>query len=63
MKISKAYGYIPHELLITKSKSHCVDNSSLHLLLHYVTHQKQMTQTSCSWSNIDADVPLQAILL
>ena len=63
--MSKAYGCIPHELLIAKLKCYGIDNGSLRLLLDYLTNRKQRTKIGSSfssWCDINTGVPQGSIL-
>ena len=63
--LSKAYHCIPHELLIAKLHYYGVNNTSLKLLLDYLTNHKQRTKIGSSfssWHDIDAGVPQGSIL-
>ena len=41
MNLSKAYDYIPHDLIIAKFEAYGLSKSSLSLLLDYLTSHKQ----------------------
>ena len=65
MDLSKAYDYIPHNLLIAKLECFCIDKASLILLLDYVTRRKQRTKivlSFSSWCDINTGVPQGSIL-
>ena len=65
MDLLKAYGCIPHELLIAKLHCYGVNNTSLKLLLDYLTNPKQRTKTGSSfspWYDIDTGVQQGSIL-
>ena len=65
MDLSKAYDYIPHELLIAKLKCYGIENRSLRLLLDYLTNRKQRTNIGSSfspWCDINTGVPQGSIL-
>ena len=65
MDLSKAYGCIPHELLIAKLHYYGVNNTSLKLLLDYLTNRKQRTKIGSSfslWHDIDTGAPKGSIL-
>ena len=51
MDLSKAYEYIPHNLLTAKLECYGVDKTNLRLLLDYLTHRKQRTKISSSFSS------------
>ena len=64
MDLSKVYGCIPHELLIAKLHCYGVNNTSLKLLLDYLTNRKQRTEIGSSfssWHDIDTGVPQRSI--
>ena len=50
MELSKAYDYIPHNLLVAKLECYGVGKASLWLLLDYLTRRKQRTKISSSFS-------------
>ena len=65
MDLSKAYDCIPHELLIVKLHYYGVNNTSLKLLLDYLTNRKQRTKIGSSfslWHDIDTGAPKGSIL-
>ena len=65
MDLSKAYDCIRHELLIAKLHCCSVNNTSLKLLLDYLTNRKQRTKIGSSfssWHDIDTGVPQGSIL-
>ena len=65
MDLSKAYDGIPHELLIAKLHCYDVNNTSLKLLLDYLTNHKQSTEIGSSfssWHDIDTGVSQGSIL-
>ena len=65
MDLSKAYDCIPHELLIAKLHCYGVNNTSLKLLLDYLTNCKQRTKIGSffsSWHYIDKGVLQGSIL-
>ena len=63
--LSKAYDFIPHELLIAKLKCYGKGNGILRLLLNYLTNRKQRTKIGssfCSWCDINTGVRQGSIL-
>ena len=65
MDLSKAYDCMPHELLIAKLHCYGVNNTSLKLLLDYLTNRKQRTKIGSSfssWHDIDTGVPQGSML-
>ena len=65
MDLSKAYDYIPHNLLIVKLECYGVDKASLRLLLDYLTRRKQRAKIGSSfssWCDINIGVPQGSIL-
>ena len=65
MDLSKAYDYIPHNLLIVKLKCYGVDKTSLRLLIDYHTRRKQRNKicsSFSSWCDINTGVPQGSIL-
>ena len=65
MDLSKVCDCIPHELLIAKLHCYGVNNTSLKLLLDYLTNRKQRTKIGSSfssWHDIDTGV-LQGSML
>ena len=51
MDLSKAYNCIPHELLIAKLHCYGMNNTSLKLLINYLTNLKQRTKIRSSFSS------------
>ena len=65
MDLSKVYDCIRHELLIAKLHCYGVNNTSLKLLLDYLTKRKQrikIVSSSSSWHDTDTGVPQGSIL-
>ena len=65
MDLSKAYDCIPHGLLIVKSECYGIDQTSLRLILDYLTYRKQRTKIGSafiSWYNIGTGIPPGSIL-
>ena len=65
MDLSKAYDCIRHELLIAKLHCNGVNNTSLKLLLDYLTNCKQRIKIGSSlssWHDTDTGVPQGSIL-
>ena len=50
MDLSKAYDYLPHDLLIAKLQAYGHDRSSLRLLMDYLNSRKQRTKVGSSYS-------------
>ena len=60
MDLLKAYGCIPHKLLIAKLECYCLDKASLRILLDHFTRRKRRTKTDLSfssWCDINTGVP------
>ena len=65
MDLSKAYDWIPHKLLIAKLHCYGANNTSLKLLLDYLTNRKpriKIESSFSSWHDIDTGVPQGSIL-
>ena len=65
MDLSKANDCIPYELLVAKLHCYGVNNTSLKLLLDYLTNRKQRTKIGSffsSWHYTDTGVPQGSIL-
>ena len=64
MNISKAFGYIDHQLLIAKLYAYGFDKNSLYFIHQYLKRQKQRAKINSSYSsfaeilfeNIDIDI-------
>ena len=65
MDLSKAYGCIPHDLLIAKLECYGIDKIRLSLILDYFSLRKQRTKIGSSyssWYDIIRGVPQGSIL-
>ena len=65
MDLSKVYDCIRHELLTAKLHCYGVNNTSLKLLLDYLTNRKQRIKIGSSfssWHDADMGVPQGSIL-
>ena len=65
MDLSKAYDYLPHDLLIAKFEAYGIGKSGLNLLLNYLSNRKQRTKVNSSysdWYEIIRGVPQECIL-
>ena len=63
--LSKAYGYIPRDLLIAKLEAYDLDKTILHLLRDYLSNRKQRTKIGSSfsdWWDIICGIPQGSIL-
>ena len=63
--LSKAFDYLPHELLIAKLDAYGFNKSSLKLIHSYLSNRKQRLKTNDrlnSWSEILFGVPQGSIL-
>ena len=64
MDLLKAYGYLPHDLLIAKLEAYGLDNDRLNLLLDYLSFRKQRTKVGSAyskWSKIRRGIPQGSI--
>ena len=50
MDLSKAYDYLPHDLLIAKLGAYVLDRSSLRLLMDYLNSRKQQRKVGSSYT-------------
>ena len=60
MNLSKAYDYLPHDLIIAKLEAYRLDKNGLKLLFNYLSCIKQTTKmgSACSnWSEVPSGVP------
>ena len=65
MDLTKTYDCLRHDLLIAKLKAYGLGNSSLNLLLDYLTFRKQRTKVGSAyskWSKIRRGIPQGSIL-
>ena len=65
MDLSKAYNYLPHDLMIAKFEAYGIGKSGLNLLLRYLSNRKQRTKVNSSysdWYEIVRGVPQGSIL-
>ena len=65
MDLTKTYGCLCHDFLIAKLKAYGLVNSSLNLLLDYLTFRKQRTKVGSAyskWSKIRRGIPQGSIL-
>ena len=65
MDLSKAYDYLPHDLLIAKLEAYGLDNDCLNLLLDCLSFRKQRTKVGFAyskWSKIRRGIPQGSIL-
>ena len=65
MDLSKAYDFLPHDLLIAKLEAYGLDNGSLNLLLDYLSFRKQRTKVGSAyskWSKFRRGIPQGSIL-
>ena len=60
MDLSKAYDFLPQDLVIAKLEACVLDNGSLNLLLDYLSSRKQRTKVGSAyskWSEIRRGIP------
>ena len=65
MDLSKAYDCLPHNLIIAKFEAYGLSESSLSLLLDYLTSRKQRVKIGLSysvWNGIKRVVPQGSVL-
>ena len=63
--LSKAYGCLPHDLLIAKLEVHGLDKPSLNLVNDYLRFRKQRKKIISSysdWANVTRGIPQRSIL-
>ena len=51
MNLFKAYGWLPHDLLIAKSEGYGLGNACLFLLKYYLANRKQRNKVGSSYSD------------
>ena len=51
MDLSKAYDFLPHDLMIAKLEAYGLDKESLHLINDYLTYRKQRTKIGSAYSD------------
>ena len=49
--LSKAFDYLPHNLLIAKSNAYGFDNMAVRFVYNYLTSRKQITKISDTYSS------------
>ena len=60
MDLSKAYDYLPHDLIIAKLEAYRLDTNGLKLLFNYLSCIKQTTKMGSAysnWSEVPSGVP------
>ena len=65
MDFSKAYNYIPHDLLIAKLYTYGLNNSALNLLHSYLPNRKQRVKVNncfSDWVNVVIGIPQGSVL-
>ena len=65
MDFSKAYDYLPHDLLMAKLQAYGLDKPSLNLVNGYLRFQKQRKKIGSSyndWTNVTRGNPQRSIL-
>ena len=65
MDLSKAYDYLPHDLLIAKLEPYDLDKPSLNLVNGYLRFWKQRKKIGSSqsdWANVTRSIPKRSIL-
>ena len=65
MDLSKAFDYLPHDLIIAKLNSNGFDFTAVNLIHNFLTKRKQRTkknQSYSSWENLLFGVPQGSIL-
>ena len=66
MELSKAYDWLPHDLIIAKFEAYGPSKSSLSLLLDDLTSRKQRVKIDSSyslWNEIETGVPQGSFLM
>ena len=64
-ELSKAFDYLPHELLLAKSSAYGFSLSAMILICSYLFNRQQRTKTNTSyspWEEILLEVPQRSIL-
>ena len=65
MDLSKAYDYIPHDLLIAKLEEYRLDKVALSFLLAYLSRRKKRTKIGPvynEWVEILSGIPKRSVL-
>ena len=65
MDLSKAYGCLPHDLMVIKQETYGISNESLQLISGYLSYGKQRTKigsTYIDWANVIRGIPQGSIL-
>ena len=65
MDLSKAYDYLPHDLIIAKLEAYGLDTNSLRFLFDYLSCRKQRTKRGSAysnWSEVLRGIPQGSIL-
>ena len=65
MDLSKAYDFLPHDLIIAPFEAYGLSKNGIKLLLDYLEGRKQRVKIGSSysfWSDVKRDVPQGSIL-
>ena len=49
--ISKAYYYLPHDLIVVKFKAYSLNSTGLNFFCHYLTSRRQRIKVNSSYSS------------
>ena len=65
MDLSKAYGCLPHDLMVAKLEAEGLAEESFQLINHYLSYRKQRTKIGSAysdWANVIRGIPQGSIV-